>query len=232
MPFVKLEEKLTNLKTTSLSLVVEKYLEERMLNDDLQPGERINESVLAQKLGISRAPIREACRKLEKYGLLESRVGKGAFVRTISHEEALNLYSIRGVLDAYAAEQVSMIRTKKQLQHLAGLLQKMRDLIPGSSTDEYLCSNIDFHKSIVTYSNNASLIGVHEGIVKQLAIFRLKTLSQPERRSVSMIQHEAIYQAIADQNPRLAAEQARHHVEEAKAYLIEQTSQTGKRKIG
>ena len=96
---------LRKIQNNSLSGAVFTQLERLVMAGGIAPGERINESQLANRLGVSRAPIREACRQLEKYGLVEVRKNKGTFIRDIKIDEALELYDIRAALEALAAEK-------------------------------------------------------------------------------------------------------------------------------
>ena len=104
-PLETINDELAFIRTESLATVVQRELERMILTGDIPAGERINENMLAGKLSISRGPIREALRKLEQAGLVESLVNRGMFVRKISLDEALNLYEIRAVLAEHAGEK-------------------------------------------------------------------------------------------------------------------------------
>ena len=93
----------------------------------LAPGVWVNEADLAARLGVSRAPIREACRGLEQSGLLSFVVNRGAFVREIDPIEAAELYDLRSALFALAGRELAPVISEKQLQILAKLLDDMED---------------------------------------------------------------------------------------------------------
>jgi len=218
---LSINKQLIDLKAKSLSKLIEQHLEKMILDGELAPGERINESSLSQRLKISRAPIREACRQLAQYGLVETRVGRGAYICQVSLDEAIELYELRGILDAYAAEKVSQKADAAIAENLGGLVEEMRSLAKGDHQRDYLIANLNFHRRIIELSGNGSLALMYDGVVNKLALFRQMTLSTADRRPRSLMQHEQIFEAIVGNNPRLAGELARSHVEDAKKVLIE-----------
>lgn len=212
-------DKLLNLKRQSLSNMVEEQLEKLIISGELQPGERINESDLSNRYKISRAPIREACRQLAQYGMVENRVGKGTFVRKVNLNEAIELYEIRGMLDALAAEHASQHAGSDEVEELEKLLEQLQKFAKTKSTTEYFAVNLKFHQQIVRSSNNLALMDIYEVVFKKLSLFRQKTLSKPDRLQRSLSQHEGILDAIKQRDVKLAGKLARSHVEEAKEIL-------------
>src|SRR3546814_632637 len=86
------------LRSESLTTVLQEKIERMILGGDLKAGERINEFALAQAFGVSRSPIREACRKLEQAGMVEIIKNRGMFVCSIDLQRAMDIYEIRGAL--------------------------------------------------------------------------------------------------------------------------------------
>ena len=222
MPESIFDEKINDLKTQSLSTIIEQRLERMILEGEIQPGDRINESSLASQFGVSRAPIREACRKLVQYGLVENKVGKGSYVCQVDLAVAIELYGIRGMLDSYAVELVCMTADDTMIAELGTRIAEMKVLAKQESTTDYLLANISFHRRIVEFAGNESLTAIYQGIFKKLTLFRQETLSVADRRPRSISQHEEIFKAICDRNIAMATLLARGHVEEAKQVLIEQ----------
>src|SRR5262245_45906427 len=112
-------------KQTSLTAIVRAEIIRMIENGTLLPGAWINEADLAARLGVSRAPIREACRGLEQSGLLNFVVNRGAFVREISRAEAAELYDLRSALFALAGKELAAVITAEQLQQLDEMLNGM-----------------------------------------------------------------------------------------------------------
>src|SRR5689334_24271674 len=94
---------------------------------ELKGGNRINESALAIKLGVSRGPIREACRSLEQTGLLRSEINRGFFVREISMKEALDIYDLRAHLALMAGRLAAAAITPEQLEEMESLVARMEE---------------------------------------------------------------------------------------------------------
>src|SRR5882757_8109001 len=112
-------------KQASLPSIVRDEIIRLIETGALLPGVWVNEADLAARLGVSRAPIREACRGLEQSGLLSFVVNRGAFVREIDHVEAAELYDLRSALFALAGRELAPVISEKQLQILAKLLDDM-----------------------------------------------------------------------------------------------------------
>ncbi len=94
-------------RTQSLTAIVHREVERMILSGELKPGERINEQGLALRLGVSRGPVREALRSLERSGLLTSVVNQGVFVREIADQEAAEIYDVRAVVFGFVCERLA-----------------------------------------------------------------------------------------------------------------------------
>ncbi len=112
-------------RTESLTSLVRRELERMIESGELRAGDRLNENMLAAKLGVSRGPIREACRGLEQGGLVEVIVNKGVFVRRLSDREAAELYDIRAALMRLAGVTLAPIIGDEQLADLNSLIEQM-----------------------------------------------------------------------------------------------------------
>lgn len=96
-------KKISQRRSRTMTTIAAEAIEEMIKSGDLVAGDRINESVLADQLGISRGPIREACRSLEQAGLLSNQTNRGMYVREMSVDEAKELYELRGAWRASLA---------------------------------------------------------------------------------------------------------------------------------
>lgn len=209
------------IQTQSLSSVICSQLEEMILSGDILPGERINESQLSSTLGVSRAPIREACRQLERSGMVEVRINKGTFVIEIDLKEVMELYEIRATLDALASDKAARIITEDQKTSLLHHLEEMRQATQREDHHKYFKANIDFHMCIMHIAGNKNLLQIYEGVSKKASLFRKTSLSAPGRLPVSLKQHEAIYEAIISGDADRAADLMKHHIHDAKAIVLE-----------
>jgi DNA-binding GntR family transcriptional regulator len=187
----------------------------------LAPGVWVNEADLAARLGVSRAPIREACRGLEQSGLLSFVVNRGAFVREIDHVEAAELYDLRSALFALAGRELAPVISPKQLQMLAKLLDDM-DAADGD-LDVYYPLNLLFHQTLLEFTGNRRLLLTYQSIIRELHLFRRKALVTRERMSDSNAEHRAIYAALRAKNPIAAASLMEAHVLNAKKRIFQTT---------
>ncbi|MBC7004141.1 FCD domain-containing protein [Photobacterium sp. BZF1] len=216
-----INEQVQTVKNQSLSKVVQQQLETMILNGELAPGERINESYLSSHLQISRAPIREACRQLAQYGMVETRTGKGSFVCQVDLKEAIELYEIRGAFDALAAEQAASRASEDDINALEQHISQMEESEKANDRVEYFSSNLKFHHQIVLISRNSALLELYSVVLKKLSLFRQLNLSKPNQIADSLAQHKGIFAAIKTKDATKASELARQHVEEAKQRLLE-----------
>jgi DNA-binding GntR family transcriptional regulator len=187
----------------------------------LAPGVWINEADLAVRLGVSRAPIREACRGLEQSGLLNFVVNRGAFVREIDRTEAAELYDLRSALFALAGRELAAIISEKQLKILADLLDDMDKAAADGNLDVYYPLNLLFHQTLLEFTGNRRLLQTYQSIIRELHLFRRKALVTRERMSDSNAEHRAIYAALRAKNPVAAASLMEAHVLNAKKRIFQ-----------
>ncbi|MCS7067018.1 MAG: GntR family transcriptional regulator [Meiothermus sp.] len=176
----------------------------------LQPGTRISEPGLAQELGISRTPVREALQRLSQEGLVELLPNKGARVRVLSADDVREVYDVRALLEGEAATLAAQHATPAELQHLEELLKTL-DLLPKDDYNRQMQVDFDFHTALVEAAHNKTLARIYADLRSSLTLVRSfqQTLSQhPKTRR----QHQAILSALKAHNPRQAAEAARAHV--------------------
>lgn len=180
----------------SLTVLVQREVERRILTGELPAGERLSESALAADMGVSRGPIREAMRGLQQAGLVDIVANKGVVVRKIGYDEAVDLYDLRGSLFGFMCETLARRRTDAQCAVLKEKLGAMADAIRSDDTDLYYGLNIEFHAAIVEFCGNKRARAIYEGIVKEMHLFRRRGLSRIENMEASMREHEAVAEAI------------------------------------
>lgn len=213
------------VQTQSLTSVIHDQLEDMILSGKIKPGERINESQLSAILKVSRAPIREACRQLEKNGMVEIITRRGTFVAEIDLNEVQELYDIRASMDALAAEKAAEFATPKDLEGFRRLLAEMKDAVDKNEIQQYFKCNLDFHRKIVLTSKNNNLLSLIEGIYNKASLCRKTNLYYPDRVLISFKQHNNIFKAIEAGNPDEASRLMKHHILDAKDALLKSLSE-------
>jgi DNA-binding GntR family transcriptional regulator len=205
----------------SLTAIVRDEIIRMIDTGALAPGAWVNEADLAARLGVSRAPIREACRGLEQTGLLNFVVNRGAFVREIDRTEAAELYDLRSALFALAGRELASTITEVQLQILAKLLDAMDAAAADGNLDQYYPLNLRFHQTLLEFAGNRRLLQTYQSLIRELHLFRRKALVTGERMLDSNAEHRAIYAALRAKNPVAAASLMEAHVLNAKKRIFQ-----------
>jgi DNA-binding GntR family transcriptional regulator len=194
---------------TVLREQVKEVLLERILAHDYAPGDRLVETRIAQELGVSQAPVREALRELETLRFVESAPFKGAWVREVSDDELAEIYPIRAALEEVAARAAAERLGGKVtgLEREIARMQKAKDL------REQVEHDVRFHKLIVEASGNTRLIELWESlqVEARTMITAIRTGLDPldvARR------HEPIVDALRRSDAQAAGQEIRRHVED------------------
>lgn len=222
-----IHETLHLLRSRSLSNALQDEIERRILAGDYKAGDRINELALAQELGISRGPIREACRGLVESRLLTVIVNRGFFVRDISAKEASDVYDVRVALMRVAGETLARRITESQIETLRDLVGRMDVAQRDGNGDAYYALNVEFHDRIVDYTENDRLRAICEGLAKELRLYRRRSLMSGDGLRASNREHHAILHALAARDPAAAAAALERHMLASKSRFLDSTDTTG-----
>lgn len=200
------------LRSRSLSSEIQGEIERRILYGELRAGARLNENALAAELGVSRGPVREACRGLVEAGLLTVIVNRGFFVREISLKEVSDVYDVRASLARLTGETLAVRVTADQLSTLARLVDEMDDAERCNDSERFYQLNIEFHDRIVDYTENDRLRAISEGLVKELHLYRRRSLLLGGGLKVSNREHRRILSALRARDPAQAGSALEQHI--------------------
>lgn len=206
------------LKSQSLTTLLKAEIERLILSGSFSAGGRINENALAARFGVSRGPVREACRALAELGLVELIPNRGVFIRRIERREAEELYDLRAGLFGLAARLLAQIVTEEQLVDMESLLDRMD--AAAQVLDDYYPLNLRLHELILVFTGNERLITAYRQLVKELHLFRARGLVQGGGLAVSNAEHRDIVAALRARNPLAAFEAAYRHVENGKRRIM------------
>lgn len=219
-------------RARTLTSIVREEIAGMIASGELSGGDRINESEVAARLGISRGPVREACRSLEEAGLLVSVVNQGVFVREMTLHDARELYEVRGALSGLIGRLAASRVTPTALQTLQGLLSDMNAAAEQNDLSGYYKLNLSFHELLMKVADNQTLADLYLSIVRQTHLFRRRGLVHQGSLQTSNEEHQAIVQALAAQDPAAAEAALTHHVAGGWKRLAATVAQTDSAKPG
>lgn len=207
-------------RTETIASLIQDELEGMIVSGELTAGDRLNETALAAQFEVSRGPIREACRGLERTGLIRIVPNRGVFVREMSAKEALELYDIRAALFGLAGKTLAARITPAEAEKLSAMIGEMDAAVAAGDINAFYPLNVEFHALLVGYSGNAHLAELFPTVDKQLHLFRRRGLVQPGRMRLSNQEHEQILAALVARDGERAGTLMEQHVLAGKARLL------------
>ena len=207
------------VQLNSLPSLLQAEIEQMILRGELGVSQRINESELATRFGISRGPVREALRALEECGLVRSEKNRGVFVREISLADADEIYDLREALDELIGRRLAQQITAPQLKALNVLLDEMDDAMRDQDIKRYHGLNLEFHDALVDFVGNSRLSDTYRRLTKELLLFRLRGLQEGGGFAVSNAEHKAVVEAIASRDPTRAGRVLRAHAADSRVRM-------------
>lgn len=200
---------------------VTNILRESILNNYLEEGEPISTSILAEKLGVSRMPIRSALSQLESEGLVSLTPYKSAIPIKLSKKEVLQIYDIRSTLEKLAIKLAIENISNSQTDTLLSILEKMNN---AKDSKLYQELNNEFHDSIYNFSNNPVLIDIINKLRNQVQKYLKLYLSEQCNITTANIEHQEIMNAILKRDSIMAQNAIQSHLETTCNTLIKNLS--------
>jgi len=202
-------------------------LREAIINGTLKPGERMMEIQLAEQLGVSRTPVREAIRKLELEGFVVMIPRKGAYVAGISLKDIADVFEVRAAMEALAAGLAAERITAEELEEMERLLVRIGEHIEANRLEEVVEMDTLFHEALYKASRNLKLEQILQNLREQIQRFRSTSLAFPGRMKEALEEHKKIVEAISDRNTALAQQLAQEHIENAENSMLEALRRNG-----
>ncbi|NLW48955.1 MAG: GntR family transcriptional regulator [Firmicutes bacterium] len=203
-------------------------IREAIISGQLQAGERLMEIQLAEEMGVSRTPVREAIRKLELEGLVAMIPRKGAYVAGLSFKEIADVFEIRGALEGLAAELAAERITEEELEELERYLVRIAEAIDKGDLEKVVANDTDFHSILYQASRNQRLSQIINNLREQIQRFRTTSLSYPGRMKNALEEHRKIVEAISARDGELASKLAHEHIENAETSMMSMIQQDKK----
>lgn len=217
-----MERRLVPVKLDSykpLREIVFESMREAIIGGVLRPGERLMEIQLAEEMGVSRTPVREAIRKLELEGLVVMIPRKGAYVAEVSLKDLADVFEIRAALEGLAASLAAERVTDDEVEAMERLLLFKEG--ETQSIDDIVTTDTDFHAMVYKASRNGKLVQMLENLREQIQRFRSTSLAVPGRPRDAVEEHRAIVEALAGHDAEAAKGLAEGHIASAESVMLE-----------
>lgn len=195
-------------------------IRQAIIDGTFSPGERLMEIQLADEMGVSRTPVREAIRKLELEGFVVMIPRRGTYVADISIKDITEIYEIRITLDELAAGLAAERITDDELAQLNYYLLEIGKHVANNDLDKIVEVDTAFHDVLYTASRNERLRSIINNLREQLTGIRGRSMGYPGRLIETMDEHRLLVEAIAARDVDRARGAARTHIENAEHTLM------------
>jgi DNA-binding GntR family transcriptional regulator len=209
-------------KTQTLRERIVNVLREAIIRGTLKPGERVAESDLAERYGISRTPIREAFRQLETEGFLKVIPRRGAEVTSLTEEDVKEFYEVKSLLESYAAKVATEKLTEKDIKRLEMLNSSMERFAKSGDIKAFFKADNEFHDVFIHKCGNEKLFSIIQNLLQQFQRFRIASFVIKGRMEVSVEQHKDIIKACCDRNPDLVEQLVKRNAAYSAKLLAQQ----------
>lgn len=208
--------------------IVYSDLKMKILRGDIEPGTRLMEMKLSEEMGVSRTPIREAIRQLEKEGLVTIEPRRGAYASEVSQHDLTEILEVREDIEGLAAQFAAERMDDETMERLNDAADRYAEAVKENNTEDMIKYDTDFHHIIVEGSGNKVLVGIVEQI--QEFVLRFRYIYYEDFRRVKQMprEHSAIIDAVASGDPERARSEAEVHVERLKKVMAKEKSVRGK----
>jgi DNA-binding GntR family transcriptional regulator len=191
-----------------------------ILEGHLKPAARLGEVQLAQQFGISRTPVREALQRLSHEGLIALQPNRGAFVRSYTQQELVDLYELRALLEGHAARLAASKLDEAGVIELRASCTRFEALGPNADIAELVAENTRFHRLVVDISASSLLTGMVQQVVKMPLVYKTYVWYSPDQKRASEYYHHQITTALERRDGVRAEAIMREHVLSARDVLL------------
>jgi len=187
-------------------------IRDMIVESRLVPGERIQEMELAQLLGVSRTPIREALKVLTSEGLVELLPLRGAIVKAFTDKDARDMLDVIALLEAFAGERACQAEASR-IDAILAMHARMETLYAQRQRLEYFVLNQDIHEALIALADNDTLSVTHAILSKRMRSLRYSGNSGAENWAAALAEHTQMMQALARRDGPALAKAMREHIQ-------------------
>lgn len=200
--------------------VVFNTLRQAILRGELKPGERLMEIHLADRLGVSRTPIREAIRKLELEGLVTMIPRRGAEVARITEKNLRDVLEVRRALDAFSCELACDRITKQEEEELRRACEEFADATTTRDATVIAAADVRLHDIIVRAAGNDRLTELINNLSEQMYRYRFEYIKDTSNHDKLIEEHRIIYESIVKKDKQTAARTAKLHIDNQERSIL------------
>lgn len=202
--------------------VVFNTLRQAILTGELKPGERLMEIHLANKLGVSRTPIREAIHKLELEGLVIMIPRRGAEVAQITEKSMSDVLEVRRAVDALCVELACDRICEEELDALKKACDNFEEAVKTKDVKVIAQADVDLHDIIVQATRNQRLVQLINNLSEQMYRYRFEYIKDFSQHDRVIEEHRMIYESMCNKDKEAATEAAKTHIDNQKKAIIRQ----------
>ncbi len=211
-------------KQISYKYKVYQQFKEDIITGVYSEGEVLNERKLAQSLGISRTPIREALQMLSSEGWIVEEPYKGSTVRTFTMEYVMNAHKVRTALEVLAIEEAIKNIDETKIEIFTKHIKLQEDNLNDYDPTKFMILDRDFHESIYKLTDNEILQELLKNLNDIIRFVGIKVLTKPERSKTTLEEHKLIAQAIVNKDMEAAKAAMKNHMTKTGEAVVEYTS--------
>jgi DNA-binding GntR family transcriptional regulator len=205
-----------------LRVIVYEELKMRILKGEIAPGQRLMEVETSEELGVSRTPVREAIKKLEKEGLVVVEPRRGTYAAQISDNDLIEILEVRESLEALAAQYAAKRMKATQKEKLKNIAEKYNKAVKDGKLTMMIKYDTEFHRILAEGSNNKTLINLIDQLRELLLRFRYLYYDNTARAEKNPAEHQRIIDAIMDGDEKAAHDATLAHIGSLKEIVLEE----------
>jgi len=201
--------------------VIFNTLRDAIVSGELKPGERLMEVTLAEKMGVSRTPVREAVRRLEMEGLVTMTPRKGTHVAELSVKDIMDVLEVRAALDKLATELAAKRAKPENIKQLENIHKQYIACLQKENITGAIKKDVEFHEVIYTAAGNSKLTNVAGDLREQIYRFRVLYMKDFSNAEEVLKEHQSILKALQEGNWELAGKLAKEHIVHQQETIIQ-----------
>ena len=211
-----------NKNHKSLRVLVYEEIKKQILTGVIEPGARIMEVETSEDLGVSRTPVRDAIKRLEREGLVVIEPRKGTYASKLTDDELIEILDVREHLEGFAVLYAAKKMKNAQKDKLKGISEKYINAVGEKKINKMVKYDTEFHKTIIESSGNKTLINLIEQLDERMMRFRYAYFDNTRRAELIPPEHDKILNAIMNEDAGAAEEFAKDHIRRLKEVVTEE----------